>query len=68
VFEGGFFAGSAKAILKFKALFWERHNQYIRDYFIGKDQQIMNSIAYDSDLNVLCLSKSLAGGRGEPEQ
>jgi hypothetical protein len=50
--QGGFFAGSYEAVVKFKHFFWERHRMYIDQYFIGKDQEIMNSLAMDSELKV----------------
>jgi len=54
--EGGFFAGSSKAINNFANLFYKIHDERLKDnLFIGKDQTIMNYIAYKTNLRVVFL-------------
>lgn len=47
--EGGFFMGSNKAISNLEFDFWKLHDErLVKGYFIGKDQTIMNILAYNS--------------------
>jgi hypothetical protein len=46
--QGGFFAGSRRAVLEFEHNFYELHDFLIdHGFFIGKDQQIMNIMSID---------------------
>ena len=45
--EGTFFAGSPKAIMSYSNLFYDVHDKRLAEgFFIGKDQTIMNYIAF----------------------
>jgi hypothetical protein len=49
VIEGTFFAGSSKAVGDFYANFWRMHDKrYEAGMFVGKDQTIMNVVAFES--------------------
>jgi hypothetical protein len=48
--EGGFFAGTPQAIIEYAKLFYEVHDKrFTEGLFIGKDQTIMNYIAYKTN-------------------
>lgn len=50
IIEGGFFAGSSKAIRTLAENFYEVHDQRIKDgYFIGNDQTILNILAVERE-------------------
>jgi hypothetical protein len=54
--EGGFFAGSSIAIDTFAQSFYKIHDQRLKDnLFIGKDQTIMNYMAYKTNLRIVFL-------------
>jgi len=49
IIEGGFFMGNSKAISNFEKNFWNLHDERLnKKLFIGKDQIIMNIIAFNS--------------------
>lgn len=48
IIEGGFFAGSKKAIQTFYNLFYDLHDKlWDKGWFIGKDQRMMNILTFD---------------------
>lgn len=48
--QGTFFAGSAQAMLNFERDFWRLHDQLLeQNQFVGKDQNLMRSIAFKTD-------------------
>ena len=51
IIEGTFFMGNAKAIRNFEKEFWRLHDLRIEQgLFVGKDQTIMNLIAFNSSM------------------
>lgn len=53
VIQGGFFAGSARAIKMFYTEFWRIHDKLFRENkFVGKEQTIMKILSFDS--NKIC--------------
>jgi hypothetical protein len=47
IMEGTFFFGSGQAVRDFYDHFWEIHdNRFNRDLFVGKDQDLMERIAF----------------------
>jgi len=43
---GSFFGGKSRAVLWWEAVWYAAHNDFIsKRYFVGKDQNIMNSLA-----------------------
>jgi len=43
---GSFFGGKSQAVLWWEAVWYAAHNEFIsKKYFVGKDQNIMNSLA-----------------------
>ena len=65
--EGGFFGGTAVAVQKFYATFWEYANaQANMGHFIGKDQSLMNSLLYRDLRNDSMFVESYQGcGEGD---
>jgi hypothetical protein len=49
IIQGGFFAGTQKALLNFEQIFYDLHDERLIDgYFIGKDQTFFNILTFQT--------------------
>ena len=58
VIQGGFFAGNRAAFSKFKSIYYKKHDELLNDdKFVGKEQTILNMIAFENNNNEIARLK-----------
>ena len=52
--QGGFFAGTRQALTNFEQIFYDLHDERLEDdYFIGKDQTILNILTFQTHSSLI---------------